>query len=272
LTDRNYAVGYTQTISPRMVNDFHFGYHKSPVFVGEFLHQRIASPARDGPRHPRIHQLHCKPGNSRFEITGFVAIGGQNMTSSNWTRPIHLVWTDVFNYTVGAHSLAMGAEFYRLTTGSQGQNASRGLFNFTGGISGNAAADFLLGEPLNNHLGGHRRAGPGAAVARRVLLSDKWSASKNLTLTIGLRYELPTVAVRRTGHQRAQPRWRDADTHASSLFDSAHNSQRNAFAPRLGFAIGSVINGWYAAVTSLLQRQSDERYTIGGSIRPSPIA
>jgi len=24
----NYAVGYTQTISPRMVNDFHFGYHK----------------------------------------------------------------------------------------------------------------------------------------------------------------------------------------------------------------------------------------------------
>jgi len=29
LTDSNYAVGYTQTISPRMVNDFRFGYHKS---------------------------------------------------------------------------------------------------------------------------------------------------------------------------------------------------------------------------------------------------
>jgi carboxypeptidase family protein len=29
LEDRNYAVGYSQTISPRAVNDFRFGYHKS---------------------------------------------------------------------------------------------------------------------------------------------------------------------------------------------------------------------------------------------------
>jgi len=124
-----------------------------------------------------------------------VAIGGQNMTSSNWTRPDStFVWTDVLNYTVGAHSLAMGAEFYRLTTGSQGQNASRGLFNFTGGISGNAAADFLLGLPLNV-----TSPGIGGLVQARqwrdaFFISDKWSASKNLTLTIGLRYELPSAA------------------------------------------------------------------------------
>ena len=146
LTDRNYAVGYTQTISPRMVNDLRFGYHKSLYSSVNFFTSDGLAGAGTALGIPGFTSSLANPGIPDFEITGFVAVGGQNMTSSNWTRPDStFVFTDVLNYTVGAHSIATGAEFYRLTTGSQGQNASRGLFNFTGGISGNAGPIFCWG-------------------------------------------------------------------------------------------------------------------------------
>jgi hypothetical protein len=46
--------------------------------------------------------------------------------------------------TAGKHSIAAGAELFRLAQGDQGNNGQRGTFTFTGEISGNAAADFLL--------------------------------------------------------------------------------------------------------------------------------
>src|SRR5260370_1370677 len=168
-----------------MVNDFRFGYHKSLYSSGNFFTSDSLAGAGTALGIPGFTSSPANPGIPDFEITGFVAIGGQNMTSSNWTRPDStFVWTDVFNYTVGAHSIATGAEFYRLTTGSQGQNASRGLFNFTGGISGNAAADFLLGLPLNvtsAGIGGLRDA---RQWRQPVLVSGIWEASKPLTRTL----------------------------------------------------------------------------------------
>jgi len=164
------------------------------------------------------------------------------------------------------------ARIYRLTTGSQGQNASRGLFNFTGGISGNAAADFLLGEPLNI-----TSAGIGGLVQARqwrdaFFLSDKWSASKNLTLTIGLRYELPTVAQSPNGsiHVLSPDGATLIPTQVPLRFRSPTPSATPS--PRgLVLLIARVINGGTRRLRSLLQRQSDERVHDRRSIR-LPIA
>src|SRR5260370_22668242 len=123
-----------------MVNDFRFGYHKSLYSSGNFFTSDSLAGAGTALGIPGFTSSPANPGIPDFEITGFVAIGGQNMTSSNWTRPDStFVWTDGFKHTVGAPSIATGAGFYRLTAGSQAQHASRGLFHFPGWTLVNAA-------------------------------------------------------------------------------------------------------------------------------------
>jgi hypothetical protein len=50
LYDRNYSGGYTQTISPNLLNDFRFGYEKNQY---QFLHWH-KSGGRNGPRYSRV--------------------------------------------------------------------------------------------------------------------------------------------------------------------------------------------------------------------------
>jgi hypothetical protein len=270
LTDRNYAVGYTQTINPRMVNDFRFGVEKTLYSSVNFFSNASQAGAGTALGIPGFTTSLANPGIPDFEITGFSSIGGGNATSSNWTRPDSTwEWTDALNYTRGAHSISAGAEFFRLNTGSQGQNASRGLFNFTGAISGNAAADFLLGLPLNDTTPGIG----GLVLARQwrdaFFISDKWNVSKNLTLTIGLRYELPTVPESPNGSINTLNAAGTALIPQVPSSIPLINAQHNAFAPRLGFAYRLtkdwVLRGGYGVYYNANQMNS---YTIGGSNPP----
>jgi hypothetical protein len=270
LIDRNYAVGYTQTLRPNAVNEFHFGYEKSQYDSINFFTNAAMEGAGAALGIPGFVSSHADPGIPEFDVSGYVAIGGQNMTSSNWTRPDNTYeFTDVLNYTFGAHTLSMGAEFFRLTTGSKGNNYSRGLFSFSGGISGNAAADFLLGLPLNDTTPGTPVLVLGRQWRDAFFVSDKWNVSPKLTVTVGLRYELPTVAQSPNGTiDRLSP-------DGTALIPSPPGSlpltdpQHNAFAPRLGIAYrltkSWVLRGGYGIYYNANQLNS---YTIGGGNPP----
>ncbi len=280
LYDRNYTIGYTHTINPRAVNDFRFGYEKNQYQSQNFFTGKnpdagtaIGIPGfKTGPENPGIPD---------FEVTGYLGIGGQNMASSNWRRPSSTFqWTDVFNYTVGAHSIATGAEFFRLSQGDLGNNAPRGLFTFTGQISGNAAADFLLGLPQQATT-----PAPADFIVRvrqwrnAFFVSDKWNVSPALTLTLGLRYELPTVGQSPNGTVNVL----NADGSALIPANSPpslplpsvplSDPQHNAFAPRLGFAYRVtkdwVIRGGYGLYYNANQLNL---YTIGGNPPFSNVA
>jgi carboxypeptidase family protein len=267
LFDRNYAFGYTQTINPHAVNDFRFGYQKSQYQSIDFFHTPDAGTALGIPgfeNHPD------DPGIPEFVISGYVALGGQNMASANWTRPDStFVWTDVLNYTLGAHTLSTGAEFFRLTTGSHGNNYQRGLFNFTGDISGNAAADFLLGLPLNDTTPGT----PVLVLARQwrqaFFASDKWDVSRRLTLTLGLRYELPTVAQSPNGTIDFLNPAGTALIPSPPASVPLTDPQHNAFAPRLGFAY-RLTDKWVVRGGGGLYYNANQMntYTLGGGNPP----
>ena len=79
-----------------------------------------------------------------------------------------------------------------MTTGRRAANDPRGRFDFTGDITGYSVADFMLGLPrtvipptdqIQGHVGGWRNG---------FFVNDVWQASRNLTLSLGLRYELNT--------------------------------------------------------------------------------
>jgi hypothetical protein len=280
LYDRNYSGGYTQTISPNLLNDFRFGYEKNQYQSQNFF-TGTNPEAGTALGIPGFATGSDNPGLPSFDITGYLAIGGQNMASSNWRRPSSTwQWTDVLNYTVGAHSIATGAEVFRLSQGDLGNNAPRGAFTFPGSITGNAAADFLLGLPLQVTT-----PAPAAFVVsvrqwrNAFFISDKWNITPALTLTIGLRYELPTVGQSPNGTVNVlNPEGTaliPANNPPSLPLPSIPLSdpQHNAFAPRLGFAYRAakdwVVRGGFGLYYNANQLNL---YTIGGNPPFSNVA
>ncbi len=95
-------------------------------------------------------------------------------------------------YTRGSHNVRSGFDLRRMATGRRAANDPRGRFDFTGNISGYSVADFMLGLPrtvipptdqIQGHVGGWRNG---------FFVNDVWQAGRNLTLSLGLRYELNT--------------------------------------------------------------------------------
>jgi hypothetical protein len=79
-------------------------------------------------------------------ITGYGAIGvGTQLNNAN---PV-FTFRDDYSILVGRHSLKMGAEVIRTQKFSTSYDNMQGSFSFNGSRSGNAFADFLLGEAFN---------------------------------------------------------------------------------------------------------------------------
>jgi len=94
-----------------------------------------------------------------------------------------------FTWTHGKHQLKSGVEVRPDLYDDANTLSSRGLFSFTGTVTGNAYADYLLGFTRTKTFGG----GPGRVknrdLAMGLYVSDQWRLTTRLTVTMGLRYE-----------------------------------------------------------------------------------
>src|SRR5262245_28728156 len=152
----------------------------------------------------------------------------------------------------GAHDMRWGFDLVRLNLNhwmNAGIGGARGAFTFDGAISAlsggaspnqyNAYAAFLIGLPQS----ALRTLQPLMETGREFQFGwyfrDRWQATRKLTLTLGLRYELyPYIHRRDTGIERY-----DITTNQVLLGGLAGNSDslgvttsRRLFAPRFGFA------------------------------------
>ena len=139
-------------------------------------------------------------------------------------------------YTRGSHNVRTGFDLRKMATGRRAANDPRGRFDFSGAMSGNAMADFMLGLPrtvipptdqIQGHVGGWRNG---------FFVNDDWQASRNLTLNLGLRYELNTPV--QTYEGLASMLAEDLETIIPSSFPSEgfefHDPNYTDIAPRIG--------------------------------------
>ena len=192
-TTNGIGVGYTRTFSPTVINEFRFGWTRLTSGHDETLPRDEIIP---GSLDPKVDS-----GIPLFTMTAFPNIGDQPGGLGN--NPISKssgVWdtSDNVSWSKGKHLIKFGVDWQVIRPSTFATLNGRGSFGFNGVFTqnpqkrsgtGSAAADLLLGIANSATIGT-----TGFPVERGKYFGfygqDRWSATPNLTLTLGLRYEL----------------------------------------------------------------------------------
>ena len=233
--NKNWLGTYTHTLRPNLLNDFRIGYHRidfdtvNPFYVGgpADAGTALGIPGFNG------DTVYNNPGLPSVNISNFAGLGAGG---TNWFQfDTTFQMSNVLAYNRGSHNVRGGFDLRRMATGRRAANDPRGLFSFTGDISGYSVADFMLGLPrtvipptdqIQGHVGGWRNG---------FFVNDTWQASRNLTLNIGLRYEATSPV--QTYEGLASMLAEDLETIIPSTFPSKGFEFTEAnydFGPRLG--------------------------------------
>ena len=178
-------LAYTRIFTPTMLNEFHFVVHRTNFLSDE--------PANKLPTGPSLGiqitpDLATGPTDIFFD-NGFLIGPTENGPTTFIENTFS--WTDAVSWTRGKHNWKFGAGFSPYQENLDYGYYLNGEFdfytdNFVG--AGNDYADFLLGTPdayFQNALApSNIRSKSTYAFGQ-----DEWHMTKNLVLTIGLRYE-----------------------------------------------------------------------------------
>ncbi len=161
---------------------------------------------------------------------------------------------------IGAHSLKFGTELRLMDQSGTGfVGSGSGKYTYSTTYTGDEWASFLMGYPTQIQFGTSNTTAS-YNYYRAYYVTDTWQAKRNLTLNLGLRYELPgAVAERNNKVTVLLPHAVDPYTDVTgtlTLVDTPLYSHRttvlpkhNLFAPRLGFAYrlynDTVVRGGY---------------------------
>jgi hypothetical protein len=190
---RGVGYGYTHAISTNLVNEFRFSWTRITVHADQ---TNPLNPVVPGSLDPKIDA-----GTAVFNVTGVSGLGGTTGCCGN--DPLvksSAVWelADNVSKSKGKHLLKFGADILYIRPSTFAPNVARGSFTFSGTFTnnpqhtsgtGSAVADLLLGTANQATAGnfnqvverGHYYGG---------YVQDDWKISRNLTLNLGVRYEV----------------------------------------------------------------------------------
>ena len=184
---QNLVASETHIFSPAVINELRLGYtrmHNANLNQG--LGTNYTAQAGIGGFEETSLNF---PGFPQLSITGFQGVAGNAFQPLvNPTNMYEIV--DSLSWIKGSHAIKFGADLrdYRLTSTNSAN--SRGSFSFTGTYTGNAFADFLTGYPTSGARSFPRNLFGQYEKRYHFYVQDDWKVSRNLTLNIGLRYEL----------------------------------------------------------------------------------
>ena len=270
------TVNYTKLLGSTMINEFRFtaqrnnGLQSAPASTAPTASQLGVGITPDNPTGPP------NLGFASGLNIGYSVQGPTNLIDNTYT------WADTFSWIKGKHGLKAGFTYTPYQNNTVYDFYVNGEFFFSGsaangGIgSGNDRADFLLGLPDEFLQFG---AAPSNIRSHNVgfFLQDEWKVRKNLTLTLGLRYEYSSPKKDLQGRSFSlalgQQSTRFPNAPLGLLFpgdkgapDGSNYPDRNDFAPRFGFAWDpqgkgkTSLRGGFGVFSDILKAEDNLQY------------
>lgn len=183
---QSWNLGYTRIFSPSLITDTRFT-HIRNVFGVRTTNSPSFSLAKIGlgvNDQSAISAFGLTP-DSQLNISGFFT-AYPGVPTRDIVPTTHILSTT--SWVHGKSSLQFGVEIYKNRVNELQNFFTGGSMNFTGGFSGNAAADFLLGK-----FNDYRQISPVVQRIRQTLPSlfvqEDYRVSRNVTLNLGLRWD-----------------------------------------------------------------------------------
>jgi hypothetical protein len=231
---QNLAVGFTQSVSPRVVNELRVGLNmltrdNAPQSAGT---NQFAALGIDGPLIGAIDQ-----GYPTLVLPGYETLGDDpNLPVSRRTRTWHVV--DALTFEKGRHHLKTGGELRAYQSDGYNHLFARGQATFQGVFTGSPVGDLLLGYPSVTLIAANDNRQALRTWAINGFLQDDWRLAQRLTVNAGVRYEFNAPPYDADDRMRIF----DASTlqlqqvGANGVPRSGLESDFNNVAPRLGLS------------------------------------
>ena len=227
------GIGYTHTFSPTLLNDLHGGYFRYavnalPFNYGQDLGNQLGIPnANRGDIN--------SSGLTNIDVGGYTPIGDSEWLPEHVYENVYQI-ANTLTWVHGKHSLKFGVDFRRQTRNFFQLMAPRGLFVFSGLYTGDAFADLIVGAAnateqdflQGNYLTTYWDLSEFA--------QDDWRIRSNLTLNIGLRYEVTSPAGGRVSNFNLSTGMMDVGYGAGAISHAGVQFDKTNFAPRIGLA------------------------------------
>lgn len=275
------VLNWTKTISPSLVNEARFGVNYVRVNNGSAPNGADAS-SFGIPGVPDV----ILPAMSIGDNGGFATTIGSANNYQLFADTV-IQYGDTVVWTRGSHTMHIGFQGwrYRINTFYAGNNGKSGTFWFdgrytagpgplsvAGADTGLADADFMLGLPRQIGAGVNGGTWGQRSNTFASFFQDDWHVSSNLTLNLGLRYELHTPWVEVKDRQaNFTPIAGQVEIAGQNGASRALYNQYNGilnWQPRIGFAWKPGIGGTSTVVRGAYSLSSYLEGT-GTNLRPT---
>jgi len=222
------AFDWNHIFNPGLLNDARVGFNR---FKDATLPLDFGTNAGNAVGIPNANHGGNSSGLTKINISGFQQLGDSLWVPETIAENVYQL-ADTLSWTRGKHSLKFGADFRRQQRNFFQQTAPSGQLQFFGNYSGYGLADALVGIPqstFQDHLAG--KVDPTRYWDLSEFVQDNIRLTPNLTLNLGLRYEINSPANGPTvGNFDLRTLTVNTTSHGGVKFD------KNDWAPRVGFA------------------------------------
>ena len=231
--EQSLTLGHTYSINSNLVNAFHVSGTRSFINRGQVA--SLINPGTVG-----ISVSTPVPNYIYMAVSGDFTLSCGTCESYQVTTNSENAVDDVF-WTRGKHHLAFGVNFIHNHMNLQGTNNANGQFSFNGSFTGDALADFMIGD-LYSLYQGNNTGSTFAKNAFAFYAQDSYQMTSRFTVNAGVRWEsdLPEIETAGRGGSFSMPAFMAGTT--STIFKTAPPGL--LFAGDPGIPSGYINNHW----------------------------
>ena len=187
------GVDYTHMFSPTLLGEVRFGFSRNATYQeGRYAGQNIASelglpnliPEEEAANNPAMLDWPLIFAGNSYAQLGTGANMPVQFFTTDWQYGVKFTWIK------NNHNIKWGFNNNFVQMNQPFFNNQRGTFRFVGNRTGNAMGDMLLGWLNNATRQTYVNRNYWRQQAMGAFFNDDWKATRNLTLNLGMRWEV----------------------------------------------------------------------------------